>query len=242
MPLSETTLKAYEFLGTTYHEQETQKAPNILLRFCDIQIYGEIEKIDHFEWFPEEDAETISTHINALYEIGNDGGGGYFALWFYPGMTKEPPVIFSDGHGEFSFLAPTFSDYLLSLPKNHEDATPLSLKEKLKKLKVKINSKSSTELEKDLDELREDEEAIEEKDLFWQECWDLYDFVELCDEYVSDYEIDINIKETMQLIHDRLASYLDIAEQEFSLSGKNVYREEKKRYDAMIKELKLEEF
>jgi hypothetical protein len=68
-----------------------------------------------------------------------DGAGGDYALWYYPGLDKEPPVVFIGSEGEMEMLAANMEDFLNRIINDitfragwvYEDASPQEMQENL---------------------------------------------------------------------------------------------------------------
>ena len=53
-----------------------------------------------------------------FYGFGIDGAGGYYALWFYPNLDREPPVVMLDSEGQLEILASNTEEFLSRLVNN----------------------------------------------------------------------------------------------------------------------------
>ncbi|MCB9795502.1 MAG: hypothetical protein H6741_22580 [Alphaproteobacteria bacterium] len=53
-------------------------------------------------------------------QIGQDGTGSLYCLWFYPGLVGEPPVIFFGSEGETDLVADSAADLARALASGFE--------------------------------------------------------------------------------------------------------------------------
>ena len=60
-----------------------------------------------------------------FYVFAVDGGGGEYALWNKSDIVGDCPVVLLDSEGQYSYLAPSLSDFVQSLP-FHQNLTEIS--------------------------------------------------------------------------------------------------------------------
>jgi hypothetical protein len=152
MKVTQESKDIYTFLS----EWNKQKEIFDLERFRSVAVWGEIEKFYWKEWAP--DARDIDAIHDEFYSFAVDGGGGHYLLWHYEGLEKEAPVVYFSSEGEMEFLAPTFAEYILTLP---DTWSGKKIEQFLLELKASVFDE---EIENYLDELfeeYEDEKNIE---------------------------------------------------------------------------------
>ncbi|MCO8166091.1 hypothetical protein NJC38_28590 [Pseudomonas sp. 21LCFQ010] len=52
---------------------------------------------------------------DSFVQFGQDGTGSLFLLWYYPGLTGTPPVVFMGSEGESSLVAGSLEDFIRQL-------------------------------------------------------------------------------------------------------------------------------
>lgn len=77
-----------------------------------------------FEPNDEELAETFgcwfggqrwSTSGDTFAQFGKDATGSMFLLWYYPGLTTQPPVVFLGSEGESCLVSNSIEDFIHQL-------------------------------------------------------------------------------------------------------------------------------
>jgi hypothetical protein len=74
-----------------------------------------------------------------FWSFAVDGGGGEYALWFYPGLDKEAPVVFFGSEGEMEMLAASMEEFLNRIVNDitfcggwsYDDTSPKEIQEHL---------------------------------------------------------------------------------------------------------------
>ena len=147
MPIDKNTKEIYASL-ITWNEK---KVFFDLMKFAEVEIWGEIEKFYWREWAP--DANDIDSIGDEFYSFGVDGAGGHFLLWHYEGMKKEPAIVYFSSEGEKIYLAPSFNEFVCTLPNIYGERT---LKTYLASLDEKVLQESiKTELYEFFEEYEE---------------------------------------------------------------------------------------
>ena len=83
-----------------------------LYNFRDIEIHESFQKSDLLEeWFEDD----IREQGYDFLDIGYNRAGDPYALWVYPELTGEPPVVLLDSDGDVELLAPSLIDFLCLL-------------------------------------------------------------------------------------------------------------------------------
>jgi hypothetical protein len=83
-----------------------------LYNFRDMELHGSFEKCDRIEgWFDKDFNEKGYDFL----EFGYTRAGDPYALWIYPQLQGEAPVVLLDGDGEVELLAPSLGDFLCLL-------------------------------------------------------------------------------------------------------------------------------
>ena len=83
-----------------------------LYNFRDMELHGSFEKCDLAEeWF----GDSFRENGYDFLEFGYTRAGDLFALWIYPELKGEPPVVLLDSDGEVELLAPSLTDFLCLL-------------------------------------------------------------------------------------------------------------------------------
>lgn len=83
-----------------------------LYKFRDMELHGSFEECELVEeWFED----GIRDKGYDFLEFGYNRAGDPFALWVYPELTGEPPVVLLDSDGEVELLAPSLTDFLCLL-------------------------------------------------------------------------------------------------------------------------------
>jgi len=145
--------KAIEILNLLNEWEKKEELYNLELQ--EFELYDEFEELEYLdEWFG---FDYKSQYEDRFLAFANDGTGGELALWFYPDLTGEPPVIFTGSEGETNLIAGSLEDFvclltrgkLLNAGDTEEDRTPESLWYNIYKLQ--------------LEELAEDNEVTTEE-------------------------------------------------------------------------------
>lgn len=80
-----------------------------------------------FEFYQASDADLAETFGHwfggqrwasdgdSLVQFGQDGTGSLFLLWYYPGLSGKPPVVFMGSEGESSLVADNLEDFIRQL-------------------------------------------------------------------------------------------------------------------------------
>ena len=103
---------------------KTQEDMKFIDALCEKEIIS--WPIDYEPYHPtnEELSETLghwfgsdkwSKSGDSFLQIGQDGAGSLFCLWFYPVLKEEPPVVFLGSEGESSLVASDTSDFIRQL-------------------------------------------------------------------------------------------------------------------------------
>ena len=64
------------------------------------------------DWFGYEDWNSTG---DTFLQIGVDGAGSMFCLWFYPELAGDPPVVFIGSEGERGLVAEDLREFLVRL-------------------------------------------------------------------------------------------------------------------------------
>ena len=83
-----------------------------LYKFRDMELHGSFEECELVdEWF----GDGIRENGYDFLEFGYNRAGDPYALWFYPELVGEPPVVLLDSDGDVKLLAPSLTDFLCLL-------------------------------------------------------------------------------------------------------------------------------
>ncbi len=108
MKLSTETSSALDILKQ-WNESDTIYS---LDEFRDLEMHDRLVKCELMEeWFDHK----VKEEGYDFLEFGYNRAGDPYALWIYPGLKGEPPVVFLDGDGEVAMLAPSLGDFLYLL-------------------------------------------------------------------------------------------------------------------------------
>ncbi len=160
--------------------------------------------------------EDVKEIINTqFYEIATTGEGGTYALWNYPELQGEPPVVFFGSDGHYSMIAPSlealaglFTMNLFLFPEVENDTTPVwqkwrkwhpDLEEIKEDYGFETVEEAKEELLKKIQELKTIMESHFELKTFEDYMWDMNQHKNFRDwyEYVEE-----NNKDTVGVIGD----------------------------------------
>ncbi len=100
-----------ETLRLLYEWEKKNEPYNIQLH--NIELYEDFEQIDFLnDWFG---FDFDSQYQDRFLAFGDDGTGGSIALWFYPGLNSQPPIVFVGSEGQTNFIANSMEDFACKL-------------------------------------------------------------------------------------------------------------------------------
>lgn len=117
MEISKKTQSSLELLTKWGNENYTYTYTYSLYDFRDMELHGSFEECEIVEeWFEEDLRENGYDFLEFAYNKAGDP----FALWIYPELEGEPPVVMLDSDGDVELLAPSLRDFVYLL--TNEDA------------------------------------------------------------------------------------------------------------------------
>ncbi len=108
---------------------KASKALQILQNWEDYYNIYNFDSLQHIQGFQNPELadccylmnadEDIKKIINTqFYEIATTGEGGTYALWNYPELKGEPPIVFFGSDGHYSMIAPSLEAFVGLLTMN----------------------------------------------------------------------------------------------------------------------------